>query len=367
MPTGRFRGGAEEALLQLAAHHRELSFEIHVLFLERGDLVARMQTSGVACSVVEAGRLRHPLRFLGTLRMIRALIREQGVDAVLGWMTKAHIYGGLAALWCGIPALVFQMGLPDTGRVDKAAALIPCAGVLTCSEYVAQLQRAVTPHPVLAVPLAVDTARFDSATLPSAEECRQRLGLPAGQPLIGIVGRLQRWKGTHVFLAAMAQVLTTHPHALGVVVGGVHDQEPEYPGFLQGEVSRLGIVGAIRFAGAQGDVPEWMQAMDVIVHASDREPFGIVVVEAMALGKAVVAAIPGGPAEIIRHGIDGLLVESGDAPALAAAVRRCLDEPALAQACGGGALTRVEEFTAPRFARRFSAAVGTLLQKGASR
>ena len=60
--------------------------------------------------------------------------------------------------------------------------------------------------------------------------------------------------------------------------------------------------------GVQRNVPEWMQAMDVVVHASEREPFGIVVVEAMALGKPVVATRPGGPEEIITHDSDGQLV-----------------------------------------------------------
>ena len=75
-------------------------------------------------------------------------------------------------------------------------------------------------------------------------------------------------------------------------------------------------------AGKQTNVPDWMMAMDIVIHASDREPFGIVIVEAMALGKPVIASIPGGPEEIVTDGEDGLLVRSGDAGALAAAMRR---------------------------------------------
>ena len=86
--------------------------------------------------------------------------------------------------------------------------------------------------------------------------------------------------------------------------------------------------------------------MDIIVHASDREPFGIVVIEAMALGKPVVAGAAGGPAEVITPGVDGLLAPFGDAPALAQALLRYLDDPALAARCAQGAALRARDFSA---------------------
>ncbi len=84
-------------------------------------------------------------------------------------------------------------------------------------------------------------------------------------------------------------------------------------------------------AGAQTNIPEWMQAMDVMVHASDREPFGIVVLEAMALGKPLVAGAEGGPREIITEGVNGLLTPYDDAPALAQAIARYLNDPEWAE------------------------------------
>jgi glycosyltransferase involved in cell wall biosynthesis len=68
----------------------------------------------------------------------------------------------------------------------------------------------------------------------------------------------------------------------------LHDLEPDYEPWLRNRIKELGMVEKIRMVGVQRNVPEWMQAVNVLVHASEREPFGIVVVEAMALGKPVV-------------------------------------------------------------------------------
>ena len=103
----------------------------------------------------------------------------------------------------------------------------------------------------------------------------------------------------HVYVDAMTRVLKEIPDCRGVIVGGKHHLEPDYADWLAEKVQVLGVSKEVRMVGVQRNVPEWMQAMDVVVHASEREPFGIVVVEAMALGKPVVATRPGGPEEIV--------------------------------------------------------------------
>jgi glycosyltransferase involved in cell wall biosynthesis len=281
-------------------------------------------------------------------------------------MSKAHIYAGLAARFSGVPVICFEMGLPDGGLVDRIARLIAGNGTLTCSEFAAQEQRRVGSRRVIAVPLGMDTQRFNIVKLKKATEIRNDFGLPSNAALIGIVGRLQHWKGMHVFLEAIAVISKSLPEIRGVVVGGVHDMEPAYPAYLKAQVARLGLGDRVIFAGSQRNVQEWMQAMDVVVHASYREPFGIVVVEAMALGKPVVASVPGGPEEIIRHQVDGLLVKSGDAMELASAIRRYLEEPRLAFRCGEEAKMRAEEFTAARFVERFERAIDTLTKASAA-
>ena len=75
-------------------------------------------------------------------------------------MSKAHIYGGPSAFLAGVPAIYFQMGLPDNTPVDRLSRLIPATGALTCSEFAAKLQRSSVGYRVLGVPLATDLLAF---------------------------------------------------------------------------------------------------------------------------------------------------------------------------------------------------------------
>ena len=148
---------------------------------------------------------------------------------------------------------------------------------------------------MVGAPVAADTKRFDAVAEIPVAEMRRKLGLDGEAPLVGIVARLQRWKGVHVYAEAMSAVCKEIPNACGVIVGGMHDLEPDYEPWLRNRIGELGMSEKIRMVGVQRNVPEWMQAMDVVVHASEREPFGIVVVEAMALGKPVVATARADP------------------------------------------------------------------------
>ena len=209
----------------------------------------------------------------------------------------------------------------------------------------------------------VEMDRFDSDKLPTPAEAKRRLGLPLEGPIIGIVGRLQHWKGMHVLVEALPQILRTHPNTHCVLVGGDHALEPDYPAFLRTQIDRLALADKVTLTGLQANVPEWMQAMDVIVHASDHEPFGIVVIEAMALGKPVVAGDTAGPTEVITDGVHGLLTPYGDAPALAGAVLRYLDDPEFAQQTGAAARIRAQEFSTRRYAENCVAALQSLMAK----
>ncbi len=119
----------------------------------------------------------------------------------------------------------------------------------------------------------------------------------------------------------------------------------------------------IRMVGMQRNVAEWMQAMDVFVHASKLEPFGIVVVEAMALGKPVVATRPGGTEEIITHDHDGQLVGWDRPEELAEAIVRYLRDPEWARSVGERAKERSREYTVEKYAQRVGGALRKLSKK----
>ena len=347
MPRSTQRGGAEQLLDIFLTHVDPHALEIITVFFEEGPLVEEYSAKGREVAVVAAGRLREFHNYIKTVRSIRRLIEDLDVDLVFSWMSKAHLYGGPAALWTGIPALWYQHGLPTRDSLmDRLITLVPAAGVVACSQHVASLQRQIRPQRDISVAYpCVDNKRFDPALLPSPKKTRRELGLPADRPIVGIVGRLQRWKGIHVFIEAIDYVRRSFPDVYGVIVGGKHDLEPAYAHEVADFIQKHKLHDHILQAGYQKNVPHWMQAMDIVVHASNVEPFGMVIVEAMALGKAVIAGSTGGPREIITDGENGLLAPFDDAEALADQMLTYLINPTLATRIGTAARERASDFS----------------------
>jgi glycosyltransferase involved in cell wall biosynthesis len=138
--------------------------------------------------------------------------------------------------------------------------------------------------------------------------------------------------------------------------------EPDYADWLTQRLQALGVAKQVPIVGVQRNVPEWMQAMDVVVHASEREPFRIVVVEAMALGKPVVATRPGGPEEIITHDSEGQLVTWNKPEELAQAILKYLRDPEWARSVGQRAKQHSGEYTMEKYAQRVGNALRKLLE-----
>jgi glycosyltransferase involved in cell wall biosynthesis len=359
MPLGAALGGGEVMLRQLLQKGRNRGISWIVAFLRPGPLVDEARALGVECHVVDAGRFREVWKRVAAVRRIAAIARESRADLVFGWMVAGQAMAGPAAMIAGIPNAWYQVATPGPDLLDRFATLCPSRGVIALSKAGVAAQSRIWPR--RRVVLVHPGASLDAADAARAQEpraLRARLGLPAGATIAGIVGRLQRWKGMHVFLDALARARKARPDLHGVIVGGPHETEPRYLDELKAQAAALGIGGSVSFAGFQPNPAEWMQAMDIVVHASDREPFGIVIVEGMALGKPVIAGAEGGPTEIISDGEDGLLCPFGDAAALAAAVERLAADRTLAHRLGEAARKRAVEFSDTRYAVQVVEAIG---------
>jgi glycosyltransferase involved in cell wall biosynthesis len=355
MPLGEQRGGGEKMLSDLILEGRNAYVEWLIIFLEDGPLVTQIKSLGVDVRIVQSGRLRQPHLFIAAVIKIASIAQNEGADIIFGWMWKAHLYGGLAAMLSKLPAMWYQLEEPsDANLMKRMANILPARGVLTLSKAGQEKQSKIWPYrptPLVYPGVALD--QFNPAILPSPLEARRKLGLPLEGSMIGIVGRLQRWKGIHVLVEAMSRVLQVYPHTHCVIVGGKHDLEPDYLTFLQKQVFDLNLSDHIIMPGFQQNIPEWLQAMDIFVHASDNEPFGIVTIEAMALGKPVVASADGGPTEIITDGKHGLLTPYGDVEKLASSILRYIDNPDFAISVGQEAQKRATDFSNQRYAQSF--------------
>ncbi len=340
-------GGQEDILFNLALCLPQFGVRAQVISLHDGPLVERLERAGVETSVIEAGRLRQPASFVATARALRAVIARGEFDAVYANMPKAHMYlawGGwreqLAMLWC-------QAGLPDPPHwIDRIVAALPVDAVIAESrDAVAAQSRLVPAAKVHLMHPGIDVARFSVGNDP---QLRSEHGIGPRAPLVSIVGRLQPWKGQREFLAAAALVAAAEPRAHFAVVGGaILGTEGDYPAELERLAQRLGIDARTVFTGHTGEVSRWMAASDVVVNASAQEPFGLVVIEAMASGCAVVAVARGGPRDAIEDGVSGLLCQSREPAVLAGAITRLLGDGALRARLGESA----REVVAARFTR----------------
>ena len=192
--------------------------------------------------------------------------------------------------------------------------------------------------------LGVDSARYGPAAS-EKESVASEFGLPVNGAVLGFFGRLIEWKGHFVFLNAMARLRGANVHAL--IVGGTQLNEREgdsYVSRLKQHSIDLGLADRIRFTGFRKDIPRLMAACDIVCHASKREPFGLVLVEAMHCGKPVIASDDMGPREIVVPGKTGFLFPEGDAQAMAGCIQRFLDDPGLGIRMGEAGRERALEF-----------------------
>ena len=129
--------------------------------------------------------------------------------------------------------------------------------------------------------------------------------------------------------------------------------EEKYAGALEERAERLGIADQIEFRGFREDIWEELAQLDVLVHCSvTPEPFGQVVLEAMAARVPVIAAAAGGPAEVVTPDVDGILTRPGDVSELAAAMRRLHADPDLRAALADQGLKRSADFTPDHAAKQ---------------
>jgi glycosyltransferase involved in cell wall biosynthesis len=147
-----------------------------------------------------------------------------------------------------------------------------------------------------------------------------------------------------------------------VIAGGALFGEEEHEQRMKALAHELGVAGRVTFAGHVEEVVAIMAACDVVVHCSTApEPFGRVIVESMFVGTPVIASDAGGAREILTNGVTGQLTPMNDAPALAAAITRYLDEPDWARTVAAKAQTDAESrFSAAAMTERFNEILQTV-------
>ncbi len=356
--------GAEIALARLLPGLTEA--DVRVVLGEDGPIVAHLTRAGATVEILpmaararqtnrsEVGGRRLPLAALvGTVRYVVAVRRrlvELQPDLVQTNSLKAALYGGLAARSAGVPVVWHvrdriaedYLPRPAVRLVRLAARLIPDAIIANSAATLATLGdgsgwRRSRHREVIHDPISGFTASPPRSV---------------SRPVVAIVGRLAPWKGQDVFLRAFAQACAG-TDAVAMIVGAALFGEDAYDVELHHLAKQLEIDEQVTFTGHCDDVAALLGEVDLVVHASVLpEPFGQVIVEAMAAGRCVIASNAGGPTEIIADGVNGVLVEPGNVDALADAIAELIADPERRAELGAAAVVRAADFSVERIGRR---------------
>ena len=347
-------GGAETSLLELLASVRaaEPEWQLTLVLGADGPLRKKAAALGVTVLVVpmperlarlgDSGSKKYFALLFGLLsaasylRRLARVVRTKRPDLIHSTGFKMHL----------LSAWLTPQGIPVIWHIHDYVRSRPwmsqllrwharrCAVAIANSESVAADIRAACPslQRIETIYNAIDLRRF-SPEGPSAN-LDALSGLSPADPdtiRVGMVATFARWKGHRTFLKAFSMLPPELP-VRGYVIGGPiyqtsgsqHSAEE-----LRCEADQLGIANQVGFTGFVSDAATAMRGLDIVVHASTApEPFGMVIVEGMACGKAVIASEAGGAAEIFEDGVDALGHSPGDAAVLAKLIGKLVsDQP----------------------------------------
>ncbi len=349
-------GGAERIVCELARGLDRSRFAPQAAALDgRGAYADRIRNAGVEVFDLDA-RSRWDA---GVIWRLRRLLREQSIDLLHTHLVHAGVIGRLAARPLGIPVLgtshiVERRPVWWHFWLDRWTGRW-CERTVCVSEAVRGFQQARTNRPAdcfTMIPNGVDLARF--ADLPTRDEARERLRLPADAFVAGGLGRFDRQKGFDVFLRAAAACRDAGVH---FVLAGYGEEEER----LRRLAAVLDLAPRLTFAGYQEAAEAFLPALDIAVVPSRWEGFGLVLAEAMACGVPVVASRVDSLPELAADGREAVFVAPEDPEALAGAIQELAGDPARRSALAEAGRVRAQAFGLERMIAAYERCYGEML------
>jgi glycosyltransferase involved in cell wall biosynthesis len=306
-----------------------------------GDLEAELNNDGIR-------HIRLPLTtkcevspkvFVSALKLA-GVVRREKIDVIHANTRVTQVLAALVSAWTRKPMVTTCHGYfkRRLGRV-----LMPCWGrrVIAISDQVRDHLAYDFDVPTDKIDLVyngIDPERFVPCTAAESAAQKQAWGIEADKKVVGHIGRLSSVKGQKYMVLAADVLRARHPELRWVIVG-----DGKEGASLRRLMADKKLDDIVRLCPSAGNTSRALAAMDVFVMPSLQEGLGISILEAQAQGVPVVASRVGGIPTVIEDGVTGLLVSSGDPPAIAAAVGRLLEDHSLAQAIAARAKKRVAE------------------------
>ena len=356
-------GGAEKELLRLLERIDRTRYDPLAVCPPGGPLfdeLERLKVSVYPMSLPAWRKLRDLPAIPQSVRSLARLIKELSIELV---HVNDYWWGPLATLAsksAGVPCVVHIRQEIEPRRVNQYRLRTP-RKLIAVSEGIRKVAVAagVAPDRIAVLYSGVDRSESVDETKGDRKRIRERHGLSEEQLVIGTIANLFPRKGCEVLIAAVGEIAPRNPDLHCLIVGG---GDRSYRDELNRLVRERGLNERVTFAGFQGEVPAYLAAMDVFVLPSLMEGFGIVLLEAMAAGRAVVASAVGGIPEIVEDRVTGFLVPPKDPHALAEKVQCRLDHPEVRGEMGDAGRKRVSErFSVERMVSEVERLYGELI------
>lgn len=311
-------GGSSTSLIDVVTHLDPSRYRPVVMCPVEGELPARLREAGIE---VEIRGVHRPTReeihrFLIEVPLRRRWLEAQRIALVHGNTSASRRSIVQAAILAGLPYVQHVRNVvrdPSGSYGCRVASRIICNSNATATAF--REVPALRPK-TTTIYNAVDLSRYEQ----ERDDRRPELGADSTRPIVGFVGQIVPRKGVLNFVAAMAHVIRQVPEAMGIIVGCAPPDETAYEAECRTLSRTLGLERHLRFVGYRRDVPAYMRTFDVFALPTRAEPFGKVVIEAMAAGCPVVATRVGGIPEIITGDDLGTLIAPDDPAALATAI-----------------------------------------------
>jgi glycosyltransferase involved in cell wall biosynthesis len=329
-------GGQEIKTLSEAAALTARGHSITIVGRPKSKIVQHAKEMELKCRWLEMPNSLSPLAIWTLLRWIR----EDQVSILHSHSAKDAWISGIAARLSGKRPTIFRTRHITTPIKHRIAYswLPDYLVVISCAMRNSfTFEHGIDPAKIVLITPCVDLRRFDC--LPSRSTIRGELGFSQEEFLIGMVAEFRGEKDHPTLLRAFRRVLDQVGHAKLLLAG----EEGRKGAKIRDLVIQLKLQNSVQFLGFRKDVPRIMRALDVSVLSSTREPFGQVLLEAMAAGTPVIATRVEGPLEVIQHGDTGLLFEPGSDEALTKALLGIHDNKKRAMQLAHNALIRVRK------------------------
>jgi len=360
--NGFLHGGTERQFVRTIQNLDQRKYELCVGCLQAsGPFLSEIETMGLTIT-------EFPIRSLYGLDTIRwfwrlvQFLRHNRISVLHAFDFYTTIFAVPAARLAGVPVVLasrrelLEVRRPWQQRVVRMACWLATAVVANSHAVEADLCRCGYVGKVTVIHNGIDCHAVRSVSPP---KMRMLLGIPANAPVIGVVADLRPEKDVDTFLCAAAYIATEIPEARFLVIGDGSDRDR-----LEQRALDLGLACRIIFLGDRADVENLLAILDVCVLSSRTESLPNAVLEAMALGRPVVATDAGGTRELVVDGETGFLVPVRDAKSMAERIVELVRNPKRCRAMGGEGRRRVEQqFSCSRMKQQLEALYDSMLRK----